>query len=75
MAKANIQFENLRIAMAVKNYTVQDLADAINVNRDTMGKKLARKSQIYLSEACDIQKKLFPEMTVEKLFEEIAGMS
>lgn len=71
MAKQYIAFENLRVEMAINNVLVKDLAADINVTRDTMSKKLSRKSPINLDEALVIQKKHFPTRTVEFLFKEL----
>ena len=57
--KANVAFANLRAEMGRYEMSVQDIADAIHMNRDTLGRKLARKSPLYLNEAFKIAK-LFP---------------
>lgn len=67
---ANIEFSNLRAEMARNGITVQEIADAIGVNRDTASRKLSRKSPLTLGEAFIIQRTFFKELGVPYLFEE-----
>lgn len=68
-----IAFSNLRAEMGRKNLAVDDLAVAAGIRRETMSRKLCRKSCINLDEAMLINKKLFPNCSVEYLFTEIIG--
>lgn len=72
MAVANIAFCNLRAEMARKRISIADIAKVIGVNRDTAGKKLARKAPIQLDEAFVIRNNFFPECEVNYLFAEAA---
>ena len=49
--KNNIAFKNLKTQMAIKEISIKQIAKVINVNRDTAGNKLSRKSPITLKEA------------------------
>ena len=71
MKHSKIMFENLRAEMARKNITITEIAKTIGVNRDTLGKKFSGKSSLNLDEAFLIQKKFFPEMEVQLLFQEL----
>lgn len=56
--------------MARKDLTILDIAKAIGMNRETLSRKLSGKSPLHIQEAFDIQKKCFPDMDVQTLFEE-----
>lgn len=66
----SIEFSNLRAEMARKKVTVQEIADSIGVNRDTVARKLSRKSPITLKDAFTIERTFFPGLGVPYLFEE-----
>ena len=52
MAAINgIAFKNLRAEMSRKDITIGDVAAALEMNRDTLGRKLSRKAPLYLDEA------------------------
>lgn len=72
---SNIEFSNLRAEMARKGVTVQEIADLIGVNRDTVSRKLSRKSPLNLSEAFVIERTFFPGLGISYLFEEAMGDS
>lgn len=57
--KNNIAFKNLKTQMAIKEISIKQIAKAINVNRDTAGNKLSRKSPITLKEAFLIKNNFF----------------
>lgn len=67
----NIIFENLRAEMARKRVTISEMAEYLQINRDTLGNKLARKRPINLDEALRIARKFFPEHDVYYLFKEL----
>ncbi|HAT4162155.1 TPA: XRE family transcriptional regulator [Clostridium perfringens] len=64
-------FSNLRAEMARKQITIKKIAELLDINRDTAGRKLAGKAPLYLSEALLINKELFPNKNVTYLFKEI----
>lgn len=68
MRNGNIAFDNLRAEMGRKNVGIRDLAKAIGVNRDTLARKLSKKSPIYLDEAFRIQQTMFPDLDIKYLF-------
>ena len=63
-------YKNLRAEMARKDLTILDIAKEIGMNRETLSRKLSGKSPLHIQEAFDIQKKCFPGMDVQTLFEE-----
>lgn len=67
----NIAFDNLRAEMGRKNIGIVDIAKAMGFNRDTLARKLSRKSPLYLSEAFAIQQTFFPEADMRYLFSEL----
>ncbi|MGU8519829.1 XRE family transcriptional regulator [Clostridium perfringens] len=71
MRTSNIMFSNLRAEMARKQITIKKIAELLDINRDTAGRKLAGKAPLYLSEALLINKELFPNKNVTYLFKEI----
>lgn len=69
MRKSNIAFDNLRTVMAERNILLKDIAIACGYNRDTLARKLSKKSAINLNEAFNIQKTMFPDLDVFYLFD------
>ena len=69
--RSSIMFSELRAEMARKKITIKQLADKVNVNRDTMGGKLSGKRPLYLNEAFIIQRVFFPNKDVITLFKEL----
>lgn len=69
MRPSNIAYPNLRAEMSRINIGVVEMADAINLNRDTLARKLSKKSPIFLDEAFNIQLRFFPSMDIKYLFE------
>ena len=67
---SNIQFSNLRAEMERKEVTIHDIADSLGMNRDTVARKLSRKSPIMLDEAFKIERKFFEGLGVPYLFAE-----
>lgn len=71
MAKANrIAYENLRAEMGRKNLTIGGIAETIGMNRETLGRKLARKCPLKLNEAFQIMRACFPDSSIEYIFKE-----
>jgi hypothetical protein len=64
-------FSNLRAEMARKQITIKKIAELLEINRDTAGRKLSGKAPLYLSEALIINKELFPNKNVTYLFKEV----
>lgn len=69
--RSSIMFSELRAEMARKKITIKQLADEVEVNRDTMGGKLSGKRPLYLHEAFVIQRAFFPNKDVITLFKEL----
>lgn len=67
----NIMFSNLRAEMARKQITIQEIAKAIGVGRDTASQKLSGKTPITLTEAFKIEELYFPDSDVRYLFAEL----
>lgn len=68
MRNGNVAFDNLRAEMGRKNIGIGDIAAAIGANRDTLARKLSKKSPIYLDEAFKIQQTTFPDLDIKYLF-------
>lgn len=73
MAQSNIAFENLRAEMGRRNIGIKDIAAACSFNRDTLSRKLSRKSPLNLDEAFTIQEIMFPDLDVRYLFDMGSG--
>lgn len=70
MRRSNISFDNLRAEMSRKNICILDMAKQLGYNRDTLARKLSRKTPLNLDEAFAIQKTFFPSLDVKYLFAE-----
>ena len=70
MRASNIAFANLRVEMSRLNIGVVEMARRLGWNRDTLARKLSRRTQINLDEAFLIQQTFFPTMDVKYLFSE-----
>lgn len=70
MRASNIAFANLRAEMSRRNIGVVEMARSLGWNRDTLARKLSKRSQINLDEAFLIQRTFFPELDVKYLFTE-----
>lgn len=75
MRKANIAYTNLRAEMARRNIGIGEVAEICGYNRDTLSRKLSKKSVISLDEAFCIQQKVFPNEDIRYLFADAAGQS
>ena len=73
MKTPTIKYENMRVEMARKGIGVQDIAKCLDKNRDTVGRKLARKSPLQLDEAFIIRDTFFPDCDISYLFKEAIG--
>ena len=69
MRKSNIAFDNLRAVMEERNVLLKDIAASCGYNRDTLARKLSKKSAIKLDEAFNIQRTMFPDLDVFFLFD------
>lgn len=56
--------------MARKDKTILDIAKTVNMNRDTLSKKLSGRSKLNLNEAFAIQQTCFPDIDIRMLFKE-----
>lgn len=54
--------------MGRKNIGVCEIAKAIGYNRDTLARKLSRKSPLNLDDAFKIQTIVFPDLDIRYLF-------
>jgi len=68
MRTSTIAYPNLRAEMSRKNIGMVEMAEGMNSNRDTLARKLAKKSQLTLADAFNIQQRFFPELDVAYLF-------
>ena len=69
MRKSNIAYDNLRAVMEQRNILLKDIAAACGYNRDTLARKLSKKTAINLNEAFNIQRTMFPDLDVFYLFD------
>lgn len=63
-----IAYPNLRAEMGRKNINIQTLADICGFARDSLSRKLSRKSKLGIDDAFIIQQNVFPELDVKYLF-------
>ena len=71
----NIAFSNLRAEMARSGITIQDIATALNVTRNTASNKLSQKSPLNLDEAFKIERTFFRGLELGYLFAELSNHS
>ena len=57
--KNNIAFKNLRAEMGRNNIGIKDIAEVCGFNRDTLARKLSKKTPLNLDEAFRFQIKKF----------------
>ncbi|MCD8087248.1 MAG: helix-turn-helix domain-containing protein [Oscillospiraceae bacterium] len=72
MKQSHIVYPNLRAEMGRKNIGIVELAKLTNYNRDTLARKLSKKSPINLDDAFAIQQ-VFPNVDIRDLFQEDAA--
>lgn len=65
-----IAYPNLRAEMGRKGLTIKTLSAAVDINRDTLSRKLSKKTPISLREAFKIQLAVFPGQDIRYLFAE-----
>ncbi len=63
-----IAYPNLRAEMGRKNINIQALADICGFTRDSLSRKLSRKSKLGIDDAFTIQQNVFLELDVKYLF-------
>lgn len=61
-------YPNLEAEIARKDITKTEIADGINMPRSTFTQKIGGKFEFTVGEAKRIQKKYFPEYSIEYLF-------
>lgn len=69
MKPNGIVYANLRAEMSRDNIGIKDIARTCDFNRDTLARKLAKKSPLYLDEAFKIQQAFFPDKELRYLFD------
>lgn len=70
MRSSGVAFDNLRAEMSRRNLRIGDMAQRLGYNRDTLSRKLSKKSPLNLDEAFAIQKEFFPTLDIRYLFSE-----
>lgn len=65
-----IVYENLRVELARRNYTIQNVADVLGIDRTTAGSKLSGKREFSLKEAFRLSEDLLDGAPLEYLFSE-----
>lgn len=70
MNATSIEFSNLRAEMGRNNISIQDAAQRIGMNRDTLSRKLSGKSPLALHEAFSIANLFTENNSVQYLFSE-----
>lgn len=69
MAANTIAYPNLRAEMSRKNIGIYQLAELLNMNRDTLSRQLSRKTDLSLKTAIEIQQRICPDMDIKVLYE------
>ena len=67
----NIIFETVKMEMARKFITIQQMADTLCCTRDTLSNKLSGKTMLNLDEAITLNEVYFPETDIRELFKEL----
>ena len=58
----------LKIEMAIKGITIEDIANALNIHRNTAAQKVNGVSKFNIEEAFCIKEKFFPDKDLKVLF-------
>jgi len=66
----SIGYTNLKAEMARQDISIKAIAESVGITRDTLSKKLRRKTPITLEEAYAINKIFFPDQDIKYLFSE-----
>ena len=69
MAKSITKYRNLEAELAREGLTRENLAELLDVSVATMSKKLSYINRLKLYEAKRIRDLLFPELSIDYLFE------
>lgn len=59
---------NLRAEMARKKISIEEMADFLDMHRNSVANKINGSSSFTIEESIKIQEKYFPEMTLKYLF-------
>ena len=70
MINKSVGYINLKAEMARKDISIKVIAESIGMTRDTLSKKLRRKTPITLEEAYAINQIFFPDQDIKYLFSE-----
>lgn len=70
MATNNIVFVNLRAEMGRQQLTIEQMAKVMDMNRDTLSRKLRGVSPISIDEAFRLRNNFFDDMSLDYLFGE-----
>ncbi len=70
MPCSQVAYSNLRAEMARLNITIQDIARECGYNRNTLSRRLSKKSPLLWEDALKIQREMFWESDVQWLFRE-----
>ena len=68
MRQSVIAYPNLRAEMGRKNIGLCEMASTLDINRDTLARRLSNKTPIPLDLAFRIQQAFFPDVDVNYLF-------
>ena len=63
-----MRYKNLKAEMAKSKITIEELSDYLGVHRNTVANKI-ENGRFYADEAFKIQKKYFPLLSVDFLFQ------
>lgn len=63
-----IMYKNLCAEMARNDLTITKISKELKINRNTLSKKLAGASRLYLDEATAIRDTFFPNQDIRYLF-------
>ena len=54
--------------MAKNNISIEDIAELLDIHRNSASNKINGKTKFLIKEAFDIQKKFFPDLATDYLF-------
>lgn len=61
-------YPNLKAELARKDITFETISKLLNIHRNSVANKVKGKSSFSIEESIEIQKELFPEMSIDYLF-------
>ena len=64
-----IAYHNLRAEMSRQKIGLREMSRILNINRETLSRRLSKRTPLSLDDAMKIQEKFFPDHSLRYLFD------